>query len=196
MPLPASLPQGKPQADSRVSTVYAVDGSPIGEFKEAESRVVIPADQIPRTMKIAVVASEDHEFYKHSGVDWRGIARAFWADVQKRQLRQGGSTITQQLAKNLYTDGSRTIARKAKEALIAAQIERVLNKDEILAKYLNTVYMGDSVFGVQAAAQSYFHKDAKDLTLSEAALLAGVLPARASTRPATTPPTPRTAATT
>jgi penicillin-binding protein 1A len=177
MPLPASLPQEKPQADSRVSTVYAVDGSPIGEFREAESRVVIPADQIPRTMKISVVASEDHEFYKHSGVDWRGIARAFWADVQKRQLKQGGSTITQQLAKNLYTDGSRTVARKAKEALIAAQIERVLSKDEILAKYLNTVYMGDSVFGVQAAAQSYFKKDAKDLTLSEGALLAGVLPA-------------------
>jgi len=177
MPLPASLPQEKPQADSRVSTVYAVDGSPIGEFKEAESRVVIPADQIPKTIKIAVVASEDHDFYKHAGVDWRGIARAFWADVQKRQLKQGGSTITQQLTKNLYTDGSRTIVRKAKEALIAAQVERVLTKDEILAKYLNTVYMGDSVFGVEAAAQSYFHKDAKDLTLSESALLAGVLPA-------------------
>src|SRR5918911_527255 len=140
MPLPASLPQERPQADSRVSTVYAVDGSPIGEFKEAESRVVIPADQIPQTMKIAVVASEDHEFYKHSGVDWRVIVRAFWADVQKRQLKQGGSTITQQLAKNLYTDGARTISRKAKEALIAAQIERVMTKDEILAKYLNTVY--------------------------------------------------------
>jgi len=177
MPLPASLPQERPQADSRVSTVYAVDGTPIGEFREAESRVVIPADQIPKTMKIAVVASEDHEFYQHSGVDWRGIARAFWNDVQHHQLSQGGSTITQQLAKNLYTDGARTFTRKAKEALIAAQIERVLSKDEILAKYLNTVYMGDSVFGVQAAAQSYFKKDAKDLTLSESALLAGVLPA-------------------
>ena len=133
------------------------------------------------------MASEDHDFYNHAGVDWRGIVRAFWADVQKRQVRQGGSTITQQLAKNLYTDGSRTIARKAKEALIAAQIERVLNKDEILAKYLNTVYMGDSVFGVQAAAQSYFHKDAKDLTLSEAALLAGVLPAPSLYSPRTHP---------
>ncbi|HEV7536604.1 MAG TPA: transglycosylase domain-containing protein, partial [Acidimicrobiia bacterium] len=142
---------------------------------------------MPPTMKIAVVASEDHEFYNHSGVDWRGIARAFWADVQKRQLKQGGSTITQQLAKNLYTDGSRTIGRKAKEALIAAQIERVLSKDEILAKYLNTVYMGDSVFGVQAAAQSYFKKDAKDLTLSEAALLAGVLPAPSLYSPRTHP---------
>src|SRR5207244_9238057 len=124
----------------------------------------------------------------HAAGDWRGVVRAFWADVQKRQLKQGGSSITQQLAKNLYTDGSRTISRKAKEALIAAQIERVLSKDEILAKYLNTVYMGDSVFGVQAAAQSYFKKDAKDLTLSESALLAGVLPAPSLYSPRTHPP--------
>ncbi len=177
MPLPASLPQEKPQADSRVSVVYDVSGQPIGEFREAESRVVIPPDQIPHNMKIAVIASEDQHFYKHSGVDWRGIARAFWADVRNRSLKQGGSTITQQLAKNLYTDGSRTITRKAKEALIAAQVERVMTKNEIIAKYLNTVYMGDSVFGVEAAAQSYFKKPAKDLTLAEAALLAGVLPA-------------------
>ena len=177
MPLPASLPEEKPQVDSRVSTVYAVDGTPIGEFREAQTRQVIPADQIPETMKIAVIASEDHSFYEHSGVDWRGIVRAFWADVRHRSLKQGGSTITQQLAKNLYTDGDRTLTRKAKEALIAAQVERVMSKDEILAKYLNTVYMGDSVFGVQAAALSYFKKDAKDLTLSEAALLAGMLPA-------------------
>jgi penicillin-binding protein 1A len=187
MPLPASLPNEKPQADSQVSTVYAVDGTPIGEFREAATRVVIPADQIPETMKIAVIASEDHEFYKHSGVDWRGIVRAFWADVRHRSLKQGGSTITQQLAKNLYTDGERTITRKAKEALIAAQVERTLTKDEILAKYLNTVYMGDSVFGVQAAAQSYFKKDAKDLTLSEAALLAGVLPAPSLYSPRSNP---------
>src|ERR1044072_7677424 len=144
-PPPATRPQEKPQADSQVSTVFAVDGSPIGEFREAATRVVIPADQIPKVMKIAVIASEDHEFYNHSGVDWRGIVRAFWADVQHRSLKQGGSTITQQLAKNLYTDGERTFTRKAKEALIAAQVERVLSKDEILAKYLNTVSMGGSV---------------------------------------------------
>ena len=187
MPLPASLPNEKPQADSRVSTVYAVDGTAIGEFREAESRVVIPPDQIPHNMKIAVIASEDKHFYQHSGVDWQGIARAFWADVRNRSLKQGGSTITQQLAKNLYTDGQRTISRKAKEALIAAQVERVMSKDEILAKYLNTVYMGDSVFGVEAAAQSYFKKEAKQLTLSEAALLAGVLPAPSLYSPRSNP---------
>jgi penicillin-binding protein 1A len=187
LPLPSSLPQEKLQADSRVSTVYAVDGSPIGEFKEAESRVLIPADRIPDTIKRAVVASEDHEFYRHGGVDWKGIGRALWADVRKRQLEQGGSTITQQLVKNLYTDGQRTMVRKAREALIAANVERVLSKDEILAKYLNTVYMGDSVFGVEAAAQSYFHKPATDLTLSESALLAGVLPAPSRYSPRTHP---------
>ena len=177
MPLPATLPEARPQADSRVSTVYAADGTPIGEFREAETRVPIEADQIPETIKKAVIAAEDHQFYAHQGVDWRGIGRAFWADVQSRQLKQGGSTITQQLVKNLYTGGDRTLVRKAKEALIAAQVERVLDKDQILAQYLNTVYMGDSVFGVEAASQSYYRKPAKDLTLSEAALLAGVLPA-------------------
>ena len=177
MPLPATLPEERPQADSRRSVVLAADGSPIGEFREAESRVVIDKDQIPDTIKWAVIASEDHQFYDHEGIDWRGIGRAFWADVQSRTLEQGGSTITQQLVKNLYTGGERTIVRKAKEALIAAQVERVLDKDEILAKYLNTVYMGDSVFGVEAAAQSYYRKPAKELTLSESALLAGVLPA-------------------
>jgi penicillin-binding protein 1A len=177
MDLPANLPVERPQADSRVSLVYAADGTPIGQFKEAESRVPIDAKEIPLTMKVAVIAAEDHEFRQHSGVDWKGIVRAFWNDVRKRQLEQGGSTITQQLVKNLYTGGDRTIVRKAKEALIAAQVERVLDKDEILARYLNTVYMGDSVFGVEAAAQSYFRKPAKELTLSEAALLAGVLPA-------------------
>jgi penicillin-binding protein 1A len=187
MPLPANLPEERPQADSRKSTVYASDGTAIGEFRESESRVVIAADQIPDTIRRAVVASEDHEFYKHPGVDWRGIVRAFWSDVRKRQLEQGGSTITQQLVKNLYTGGDRTVVRKAKEALIAAQVERVIDKDEILARYLNTVYMGESAFGVEAASQTYFHKPARELSLSEAALLAGVLPAPSLYSPRSNP---------
>jgi penicillin-binding protein 1A len=177
MDLPASLPTERPQADSRTSVVYAADGKAIGEFREVETRVPIPADEIPEVMKKAAIAAEDHEFFEHGGVDWQGIVRAFWADIRKRSLEQGGSTITQQLVKNLYTGGERTVVRKAKEALIAAQVERAMSKDDILARYLNTVYMGDSVFGVEAAAHSYFRKSAKELTLSEAALLAGVLPA-------------------
>ncbi|MGH9040316.1 MAG: transglycosylase domain-containing protein, partial [Acidimicrobiia bacterium] len=116
MPLSATLPEERPQADSRVSVVYAADGSPIGEFREAETRVVIDKDQIPDVIKRAVIAAEDHTFYQHEGVDWQGIGRAFFADVRSRSLEQGGSTITQQLVKNLYTGGDRTIVRKAKEA--------------------------------------------------------------------------------
>lgn len=177
VPISDALPPERPQPDAGVSRVYAADGSLIGEFKGADSRVVLPVDQIPSTIKIAVVASEDHNFYKHSGLDWTGIVRAVWDNLQNRALDQGGSTITQQLAKNLYTDGQRTLTRKAEESVIASKLEKKYTKNEILDKYVNTVYMGDSAYGVEAASQSYFHKPAKDLTLSEASLLAGVLPA-------------------
>jgi penicillin-binding protein 1A len=176
--LPSTLPEEQvEQADARVSTVYAADGSVIGEFRQSESRSVIPAEEIPQVMKDVVIAAEDKDFYRHKGVDLRSIGRALMADFRNRQIKQGGSTITQQMVKNLYTGNDKSVARKVKEALIAAQVERVLDKEEIIAKYLNTVYMGDSVFGVEAAAQSYFKKPAKELTLAEAALLAGVLPA-------------------
>jgi len=177
LPLPASLPRERPQADSLNSIVYGADGKPIGEFREAETRVPVPADQIPDTIRRAVVAAEDHNFFRHGGVDLRGTVRALYADLRSRRAAQGGSTITQQLVKNLYTGRQRSIIRKVREALISAQVERVLPKEEILARYLNTIYLGQSVFGVQAAAQSYFRKDAKQLTLSEAALLAGIIPA-------------------
>lgn len=171
-----SLPPEKPQPDSGSSYVYASDGTLIGEFKEAETRVVVPSDKISNNMKLAAVASEDHNFYKHSGIDFVGVARALWNDIDHGSIDQGGSTITQQLAKNVYTDGERTLTRKANEAVIATKLEKTFTKDEILTKYLNTVYMGDSAYGVEAASQSYFRKPASELTLSEAALLAGVLP--------------------
>lgn len=180
-----TLPAEKPQPDSGTSTVYAADGSVIGEFKGADTRVIVPSDQISNNMKIAAVASEDHNFYKHSGVDWTSVVRAFWNDLTNKSLEEGGSTITQQLAKNVYTDGRRTIDRKVSEAEIAAKLEKTYSKDEILTKYLNTVYMGDSAYGAEAASQSYFRKPAKDLTLSEAALLAGVLPAPSQYSPRT-----------
>jgi penicillin-binding protein 1A len=182
-----SLPAEKPQPDSGTSTVYAADGSVIGEFKGADTRVIVPSDQISNNMKIAAVASEDHNFYKHSGVDWTSVLRAFWNDLNNKSLEEGGSTITQQLAKNVYTDGRRTIDRKISEAEISAKLEKTYSKDEILTKYLNTVYMGDSVYGAEAASQSYFRKPAKDLTLSEAALLAGVLPAPSQYSPRSHP---------
>lgn len=176
-PLPAALPEERPQAGSLGSTVYAADGTTIGEFQESETRLPIPASEIPDTLKRAVVAAEDQDFFAHSGVDLRALARAFVADVRAGGVRQGGSTITQQLVKNVYTGGDRSLVRKIRETLLAAQVERALDKDEILARYLNTIYLGDSVFGVEAASQSYFRKPAKELNLSEAALLAGLIPA-------------------
>ena len=177
LPLPVNLPEERPQPAAMASTVYALDGTPIGQFKGAESQVEISAQDIPDTIRRAVVAAEDHRFFHHRGVDWQGIARAAHADWRAGHTVQGASTITQQLIRNLYTGRERTVARKAREALLAVQAERVYSKDEILARYLNTVYLGESTFGVEAASQSYFRKPARQLTLSEAALLAGVIPA-------------------
>ena len=177
MPLPVNLPEERLQPQRQASTVFALDGTPIGQFKGAETQVEVSAENIPDTIRRAVIAAEDHRFFNHRGVDWQAIGRALHADVKAGKMVQGASTITQQLIRNLYTGSERTVARKAREALLAIQAERVYSKEEILARYLNTVYLGESTFGVEAASQSYFRKAAKDLTLSEAALLAGVIPA-------------------
>ncbi|HEY3240027.1 MAG TPA: transglycosylase domain-containing protein [Acidimicrobiia bacterium] len=177
MPLPVNLPEERLQPERQASTVFALDGTPIGQFRGVETQVEVSPENIPDTIRRAVVAAEDHRFFKHRGVDWEAIGRAVHADVKAGKTVQGASTITQQLIRNLYTGSERTIGRKAKEALLAIQAERVYSKEDILARYLNTVYLGESTFGVEAASQSYFRKPAKDLTLSEAALLAGVIPA-------------------
>ena len=177
LPLPVNLPEERIQPEKQASIVYALDGAPIGQFKGAESQVTISAADIPDTVRRAVVAAEDHRFFHHKGVDYQAVIRAIHTDLRAGHYVQGASTITQQLIRNLYTGSERTMARKAKEALLAVQAERVYSKDEILARYLNTVYLGESTFGVEAASQSYFRKPAKELTLAEAALLAGVIPA-------------------
>jgi penicillin-binding protein 1A len=177
LPLPVDLPEERLQPERQASTVFALDGTPIGVFKGAETQTEIAPENIPDTIRRAVVAAEDHRFFKHRGVDWQAIGRALQEDIKARDFVQGGSTLTQQLIRNLYTGSEKTMGRKAKEALLAIQAERVYSKDDILARYLNTVYLGESTFGVEAASQSYFRKPAKDVTLSEAALLAGVIPA-------------------
>jgi penicillin-binding protein 1A len=177
LPLPVNLPEERLQPEAMASTVLAIDGTPIGVFKGAESQKTVSAEDIPDTIRRAVVAAEDHRFFQHRGVDWQAIGRALQADLKAREMVQGGSTITQQLIRNLYTGSEKTVGRKAREALLAVQAERVYSKEDILARYLNTVYLGESTFGVEAASQSYFRKPAKDITLSEAALLAGVIPA-------------------
>src|SRR5688572_1311777 len=177
MPLPVNLPEERLQPERQASTVFALDGTPIGVFKGVETQVEVSPENIPDSIRRAVIAAEDHRFFRHRGVDWKAVARAVQENRKAGKVVQGASTITQQLIRNLYTGSERTVARKAREALLSVQAERVYSKDEILARYLNTVYLGESTFGVEAASQSYFRKPAKDLTLSEAALLAGVIPA-------------------
>jgi penicillin-binding protein 1A len=177
MPLPVNLPEERLQPERQASTVYALDGTPIGVFKGVETQVEVSPENIPDTIRRAVIAAEDHRFFHHQGVDYRAVVRAVQENRKAGKVVQGASTITQQLIRNLYTGSERTFGRKAREALLAIQAERVYSKEEILARYLNTVYLGESTFGVEAASQSYFRKPAKDVTLSEAALLAGVIPA-------------------
>ncbi len=121
------------------------------------------------------MAIEDRRFWDHKGVDPEGLVRAAIANFEEGEVVQGGSTITQQYVKNTYTTGERDVARKLREALIATRLERELTKDEILFRYLNTVYFGDGAYGIGAAAESYFGKPVSELTLSEAALLAGAI---------------------
>ena len=185
VPLPVTLPPERDQPEHRVSRVYALDGTEIGIFKGADTQLSVGSEDIPDTIRRAVLAAEDHRFYEHEGIDWKAISRAAMADVKAGKIVQGGSTITQQLVKSLYTGAERSAGRKVREAVFAIRLERNLSKDEILARYLNTVYLGDSVFGVEAAAQSYYRKRARDLTLSEAAMLAGVIPAPSRYSPRT-----------
>lgn len=144
-----------------------------------ENREPVPLDRIPKHMQDAMVAIEDSRFYQHSGLDFRGLARALWANVTDREMSQGASTITQQLARNMFLSSRKKLSRKIKEMLLAVQIERNWTKSRILETYLNQVYFGSGAYGVKAAAQVYFGKDVKDLKLEEAALLAG-LPQRPS----------------
>src|SRR6185369_12581990 len=152
------------------------DGRPIalrGAIKEAPVDV---AKLNPLT-PAAFVAIEDRRFYRHWGIDPRGIARAFVADMRGGGVRQGGSTITQQLAKTSFLSGDRTIKRKAQEIIIAFWLEAWLTKQEILSRYLSSVYFGDGVYGLRAAAHHYFHRDPERLTLAQSAMLAGMVQA-------------------
>ncbi len=152
-----------------------------------ESRVVVGSDEIAPIMKQAIVAVEDRRFWEHRGVDLRGILRAVWADIRNREIVQGASTITQQLVRNAYVEPDQTVSRKLKEAALAWQLERKWSKDRILTAYLNTIYFGNNAYGVEMAARVYFDKHARDVTLTEAALLAGILQSPAAYDPVTNP---------
>lgn len=161
---------------SATTKIYARDGGLLATLYD-KNRVYVPITHVPEVMKQAIVASEDERFYEHRGIDLRGIARAALANYRHERITQGASTITQQLARNLFLSNAPTMTRKIQEALLAIQIERFFTKDEILERYLNLIYFGAGAYGVQAASHAYFGKDVSKLTLAEAAMLAGVVAA-------------------
>ncbi len=158
---------------SIVTTLYANDGEPFASFYE-QRRILVPLAQIPVRLKQAVLAVEDAHFYQHHGLSPKAILRAFAMNVLARRKAQGGSTITQQLARVLFLTPEKSLSRKIKEALLAVEIEKHYSKDKILEMYFNQVYFGHGAYGVEAAAQTYFRKSVGQLTLAEAAMLAGL----------------------
>ncbi|MBV8840685.1 MAG: transglycosylase domain-containing protein, partial [Alphaproteobacteria bacterium] len=158
-----------------LTTVLDGNGRPFAEINEpAQRRIRVPLDAIPEQVRRAFVSAEDKRFFQHHGVDERGLIRAFVGNLANPRRPQGGSTITQQVAKNLLVGDDVTYERKIREVLVAARIEQTLSKNEILELYLNSIYLGRGAWGVELAARSYFGKSAKALTLGEGALLAGL----------------------
>ncbi|HEX7665719.1 MAG TPA: transglycosylase domain-containing protein, partial [Polyangiaceae bacterium] len=157
----------------QVTRILARDGTLLAEAF-TERRTVVPIGELPPHVKLAVLAAEDAGFYEHEGLNYWGIARAMLVNLKAGHTRQGGSTITQQVVKNLLLDSERTYKRKIREALLARRIEQELSKDEILELYLNHIYFGHGRYGIEEAARDNFGKSAKDLSIAEAAMLAGL----------------------
>jgi penicillin-binding protein 1A len=156
-----------------VSEIFARDGQKVGEFF-FEKRIVIPYSKIPKQLIYAFISAEDSKFFEHGGVNFTAILRATLADIKAGHSAQGGSTITQQVAKSLMLTREKTISRKVKEVILAYRMERNLKKEDILFLYLNQIYLGHGAYGVEAAAENYFRKHVEELTLAECAILAGL----------------------
>ena len=170
------IPSPESVALSQKTTVYYNDGTtPIGSFSQ-QNRQIIQCSTLPDYVGNAVVASENRTFWTDSGIDFKGIGRALFNNITTGS-RQGGSTITQQYAERYYLGETKSYMGKLKEALLALKIAQTQDKSTVLCGYLNTIYWGRGAYGIQAAAQAYFGKNAKDLTSSEAAMLAGIIPA-------------------
>ena len=175
------LPTLETLATYRPPTVTLVedkDGKLLGEIYE-KRRYVVPLEKIPKHVQNAFIASEDAAFWEHAGIDYMGIARALFRNVQEMAMAQGASTITQQVARNFLLTSEKKLARKIREAILARRVEAAFEKEHILYLYLNEIYLGSGAYGVEAAARVYFEKHVEDLTLAEGALLAG-LPQRPS----------------
>jgi penicillin-binding protein 1A len=181
------LPTPRPSVASEISHVYDADGNQIATFHRYETSLTVAPADIPQAMRDAVVAIEDRRFWSHRGVDIRAALRAAWHDLAGGGFSQGGSTITEQYVKQTYTGSERSLRRKLREAVLAARLEHKLPKAEILYRYLSQVYLGSGIYGVGAAAESYFHKPVRDVDLSEAALLAGVISSPSLNEPRANP---------
>ncbi len=166
--------------------VYTADGQLIGEYGE-ERRAVISIDEVPLLMKQAILAAEDDRFYQHGGVDYIGILRAAGTNLLGGGKRQGASTITQQVAKNFFLSGEKTYTRKLYEALLSFKIEHNLTKDQILELYINQIFLGQRAYGFAAAASIYYGKPLKDISIAEAAMLAGLPKAPSAYNPIVNP---------
>ncbi|QKS72813.1 PBP1A family penicillin-binding protein [Paenalkalicoccus suaedae] len=166
--------EAPPLQVAQTTTLYAQDASPIGEFEHSEQRYWIPIDEMGTAIQEATLAVEDRRFYSHPGLDPVRITRAIITNLQTGRKSEGASTITQQYARNLYLYHDKTWERKLHEAFYALRLELHYSKEEILEGYLNTIYYGHGVYGIQAAADAYFSKPAQELTYAEAAMLAGI----------------------
>lgn len=182
------LEQQKKVELAETSRIYAANGDLLAYLHGVENRQVVGSERIPQLLKDAMVAIEDERFYEHSGVDFQAVVRALVTDIQAGAIVEGASTITQQLVGMLYLDRTeQSFERKFHEMALSWQLEKVMSKDEILDLYLNTVYFGSNAYGVMAASRTYFDKDPKDLTLTEAALIAGLPQAPTAYSPRTNP---------
>lgn len=166
--------------------VFSDDGELLAEYGE-KRRIVATIDEIPMLMQQAFIAAEDDRFYEHPGVDWQGVARAVYVLVTTGKKAQGGSTITMQIARNLFLDNDKKYSRKIKEMLLAMEIERELSKDEILELYLNKIFFGNRAWGVGAAAFAYYGKPLDELDLAEIAMIAGLPKAPSAYNPLANP---------
>jgi penicillin-binding protein 1A len=156
-----------------ITSIFADDGSIIAEYSR-ERRILVPYEKMPKQLVQAFVAAEDSSFFKHQGIDFISILRAALKNVKAGGIAQGGSTITQQVAKKLLLTSERTFTRKFKEAILAWRMEKTLTKQDILYLYLNQIYLGHRAYGVEAASENYFDKNVEELTLAESAILAGL----------------------
>jgi len=157
--------------------IYDINGKPLASIHDEANRDVVPLDQISPNLKRAVLAIEDSNFFTHKGINPGGIARAFIVNLEKGRTVEGGSTMTMQLVKNLFLSPQSKFSRKVAEAVMSIRLEQILNKDQILQLYLNQIYLGHNLYGVETASRSYFNKSANNLNLSEAAMLAGLISA-------------------